>query len=320
MLEYFFHQGIFAGRLLNLILSLSIIFIIGWPSRNKGVRAFLCLIGLFWSPHLLRYGVLLYTDAIACFFVLIGFISYIRNRHLISCIAFILAIASRQYMLAFPMAIATYEFIIAIKKVKSVRKINLVEQWRWIAPFVAALSIFGWIYLFSGLAPQTALEVSNTPSVQKTTWAFTFGGAINFLSFVSFYIVIPEFILFRPRIILQILKQQRKIIAIAVVLLLCFFVFPPLLNGFGRVMKISNILPFYILKIVFFYSLSLLTCIRFSQLNLMSLIIIFNSLIMIKAYPWDKYILPVVIVFWYLKSSEQTHSRGDKHLKSLLRQ
>ena len=34
-LEYLFHQGIFAGRLLNLILSLIIVFIMGWPSREK---------------------------------------------------------------------------------------------------------------------------------------------------------------------------------------------------------------------------------------------------------------------------------------------
>ena len=306
VLEYLFHQGIFAGRLLNLILSLSIIFIIGWPSRNKGGRAILSLIGLFMCPYLFWYGVLMYTDVIACFFVLIGFICYFRNRHVLSNIAFILAIASRQYMLAFPMAITTHEFIIAMKNLKSVREINLAQHWRWIGPLIGALSIFGWIYLFNGLAPQAAIS-NHAPEVQKTTWALTVGGAINFLSFVGFYIVIPEFILFRPRIILQTLKQQRKIIAIAVILLLCFFIFPPLVNGMGTVMKISKFLPFYMLKIFFFYSLSLLTCIRFSQLNLMSLIIIFNSLIMIKAYPWDKYILPVVIIFWYLKSSEQKH-------------
>lgn len=301
-LEYLFHQGIFAGRLFSLILSLSIVFIIGWPTRNKGGRAILSLIGLLWCPYFLWYGVLLYTDIIACFFVLIGFVSYIRNRHLISSIAFILAIASRQYMLAFPMAIATYELIIAIKNIKSVGKINLVQHWRWIAPLIAALSIFGWIYLFGGLAPKIGLEVSRTPSVQKTTWAFTFGGAINFLSFVGFYIVIPEFILFRPRVILKILKQRRRIILIAVGLLLCFSVFPPLLKGMGTVMKIAKFLPYDILKLALFYSLSLLTCLRFSQLNLMSLIVIFNSLIMIKAYPWDKYVLPIVVVFWYLKS------------------
>ena len=67
-------------------------------------------------------------------------------------------------------------------------------------------------------------------------------------------------------------------------------------------MKISNFLPYDILKLGLFYGLSLLACIRISQLNLMSLIIIFNGLIMIKAYPWDKYILPAVIIFWYLKS------------------
>ena len=307
-LEYLFGQGIFAGRLLNLILSLSIVFIIGYPNQDKRGRAILCLIGLFICPYYLWLSGRLYTEMIACFWVIIGFVSYIRNRHTISCIAFILAIASRQYTLAFPAAIATYEFILAILRIRNIpkiniRKIKIAEQWRWIAPLIAALSIFGWFYLFQGLAPQTAIEVRDTPEVQQTTWALTPGGAINFLSFVGTYIVIPELILFRNSSILQILNQQRrKIIIIAAVLLLYCLVFPPLLFGSGNISKLVNWLPNDILKMVFLYSLSLLSCIRFSQPNLISLIVFFNTLIMIKAYPWDRYVLPLVVVFWYLKS------------------
>ena len=304
-LEYIFHKGIFAGRLLNLILSLIIVFIIGWPSQDKRGQAILCLIGLFLCPYYLWYGVLMYTDIIACFWVLMGVMSYVRNRHLLSSIAFILAIASRQYMLAFPAAIATYEFIVAIAKFKNIRRINLLEQWRWLAPLVAALSIFGWIYLFQGLAPETAID-NYAPEVQKKTWALTLGGAINFLAFVGLYIVIPEFILFQPQARLQLLKQQwRKITLIAVGLLLCFLVFPPLLTGLGTVIKIANLLPHDILKIALFYSLSLLACVRFSQPKLISVLVLFNSLIMMKAYPWDKYVLPLVVVFWYLKSARR---------------
>lgn len=313
-LEYLFNQGIFTGRLLNLILSLIIVFLIGYPTKSKGSRAILCLIGLFLCPYYLWLSGRLYTEMIACFCVIIGLISYIRNRHLISCISFILAIASRQYMLAFPIAIATYEFIIAVKNIQNFDRINSVFKWRWLAPFIAALSIFIWIYLFQGLVPKTALEVRLAPEVQRSTWALKPGGILNFLSFVGLYIVIPECILFRASFNFQSFnKHRRKIIIIASALLLYFIIFPPLLAGSGNIAKLANLLPYNILKMLLFYSLSLLACIRFSQPNLISLIVFFNSLIMVKAYPWDRYVLPLVVVFWYLKSiGFQEQSKQDK--------
>ncbi len=301
-LEYLFHGGIFVGRLLNLILSLIIVFIIGWPSQNKQNYSILCLIGLLLCPYFLWHSSTIYTEMISCFWVLLGFVTYGRNLHLLSSVAFILGIASRQYMLVFPAAIAVYEFIIAMVKFKKIRRINLLEQWRWIAPLIAVLSIFLWIYLFQGLAPDTGIE-THAPEVQKTVWAITPGVAINFIAFVGLYIVIPEFILFQPRTKLQILKRQwRKIILIAICLLLCFLVFPPHLTGFGSVRKIADFLPHDLLKICLIYFLSLLACIRFAKLDLISLIVLFNSLIMMKAFPWDKYVLPLAVVFWFWKS------------------
>lgn len=302
-LEYLFGKGIAAGRLLNLILSLIIVFIIGWPSHIKQEKAILCVIGLFLCPYYLWYSGRLYTDIIACFWVLIGVVGYVKNRHFISCIAFVLAISSRQYMLAFPVAIAVYELIAAAAKASTNRRISPADQWRWLAPSIAALSIFGWIYLFQGLAPEAALEVRPTPEVQKTVLAFTPGGMINFFAFVGVYIVIPEFILFGSYTKFQISRdQKRKAIIVSFLLLMFCLAFPPLLFGLGHTIKIANILPYEILKVILFYGLSLLACIRFSRPDLISLIVFFNGLIMIKAYPWDKYILPLAVVFWYLKS------------------
>ncbi len=262
----------------------------------------LCVIGLFLCPYYLFYSGLLYTDILACFWVLIGVMCYVRNRHLLSCIAFILAIASRQYMLAFPLAIASYEFYLTATLLIRQRKISSVKQWRWLAPLVACLSIFGGIYLFQGLAPEAAIEIQNTPEVQKKLWAVTPGGGINFLAFVGLYLVIPEFILFQSWAKHELKEQRAKIIFIAVGLLVCFSIFPPLLQSHGIVEKLTDLLPHDILKLAFLYCLSLTACLRFSQLRLISFMILFNSLIMIKAYPWDKYILPLAIVFWYLKS------------------
>lgn len=302
-LEYLFHQGIFAGRLLNLTLSLIIVFIIGWPSQNRNGRAILCLIGLFICPSYLSYSGRLYTEQIACFLLLIGFVSYCNNRHLLSSFAFILAIASRQFLVVFPLAIATYEFIFAITQVKTPRRFSLIAQWRCLAPLIAALSVFGWIYLFQGLSPNIGLSVDSFPEVQRTLWALTPGASVNCLAAVGLYLVIPEFILFQQPVKLQAVKQQwRKIVIIAICLLLYVLVFPPLLYGFGHLIRIVNLLPNDLLKMTLFYSLALLACIRFCQPDLFSLMVLFNALIMAKAYPWDKYVLPLVIVFWYLKS------------------
>ena len=302
VLEYFFHQGIFAGRLLNLILSLIIVFTIAWPNKAKQGRGLSCLIGLLTCPYFLLNSVRLYTDIIACFCLLMGFIAYVRNRHLLSSIAFILAIASRQYMLAFPMAIATYEFIVSLTKIKTTRQFDLSQQWRWIAPSIAVLSIFGWIYLFQGLAPSSGIE-EMAPTVQKSTWDIQPSNATYFLSFVSVFIVIPEFILFTPQSILQSLKQKwRKVALIALGLLLFCIIFPPPTGSEGIFSLVLNLLHYEILKQALFYVLALIACIRFSQPNLIFISILFNCLIMMKAHTWSKYVLPLSVVFWYLKS------------------
>jgi len=314
VLEYLFGQDIVAGRLFNFVLSIGLIFVIGWPrghdKSNEKNRKLLCAVGLLMCPYYLMLSGRLYTEMIACVWAVLGFACYVRDRHLLSCIAFILAISSRQYMLAFPIAIATYEFLASLLTILSARQFtlkpdlkSLKAQWRWIAPTIAALSIFGWIWFFKGLAPETAIVVRKTPAVQKTAWAFSPGVAVNFLAIVGSYIVIPEFLLFQPSAKLKALwKNRYRILLLAVGLALLFLVIPPIPSSRGGTIQIAELLPAESLKLLFLYFLVLFTCIRFYRPNLVSFIILFNSLMMIKAHPWDKYILPVAIVFWYLKS------------------
>ena len=305
ILEYLFHQGVFAGRLLNFILSLTISSIIGWPSKKKGGKAILCLLGLFACPYYLLSSASLVTDIIACFFLLLGFVAYVRNRHFFSSIAFILAIASRQYMLAFPAAIACYEFVIAIGAAKNRGEIELSAQWRWIAPLIASMSIFGWIYLFQGLAPATGIEEMAPTIQQQSTWFLKPNRAIYFLAFTSVFIVIPEFFLFEPLAKIKLLKNQwKKVLFIAVGLLIYCILFPPPTSSEGMFSVVLNLLHYEILKIALFYFLSLLACVRFFKPNLMFSCVLFNCIIMMKAHYWSKYVLPLAVVFWFLKSSE----------------
>jgi hypothetical protein len=306
-LEYWFDQGIVAGRLLNLVLSITMVLIIGWPTKEKGGRDLFCILGLFLCPYYLWLSGWLYTEMIACFWVLMGLVGYIRKRYLWSSVAFVLAIATRQYMLAFPAAIATFEFISLVTETRQSSRINWQAQWRWVLPFIAACSILGWFYLFQGLAPANAYIERQPPDVQKTAWGMDLGGAIHYLSFIGTYIVIPEFLLFTPGAKLRALREQwgqqkYRVGFIALGLLLFMLIFPPQEMAGGIIIKAVRLLPHDALRFGFYYVLSLLTCLRFSRLNLVTFLVFFNAAIMIKAYPWDRYVMPMVVAFWYLKS------------------
>lgn len=280
------------------------VWIIGWPSRRKHKRAVLCLAGLFLCPYYLWLSGRLYTEMIACFWMLLGFHAYVNKRYFWSSVAFVLAIASRQYMLAFPAAITVYELTIAAAQAIRSRQIRLMPQRKWLLPLAATLSILGWFYLFQGMTPQTALEVRLAPDIQKTAWAVRPGGAINFLAFVGAYLVIPELLLFWPKVKLSVRRlRSRQIVWMAIALLIYILFFPPLSFSAGNVGKIANLLPFEGLRILLFYTLSLLACIRFSRPNLFSIMVLMNSLLMVKAFPWDRYVLPLVVVFWYINAN-----------------
>lgn len=303
-LEYLFGQGMWVGRLLNLLLSLVIAFTIGWPRRDRrGVDSLACLVGLFLCPYFLWLSGRLYTDIIASFWVLLATVSYFKERHLISGLAFVLAIASRQYMVAFPAAIATYELILLISRMWHSRSVRFAEHRRWIIPSLSALTLFGWFYLFKGLAPSEGLTIRSTPAVQQTLWALTPGGAVNFLASVGAYIVIPEFVLFFSFSQLKSWWQtKRRVLGIALGLLAYTLIFPPRAFASGSIDKVADLLAYGHLDVAFYYGLSLLACVRFCRPSLMTLMLVFNTLIMMKAHPWDRYVLPLVIVFWYLKS------------------
>ena len=148
-LERVFGGGVFAGRLLNLTLSFAILLLVGWGRPNDW-RPVLAAIGLLCCPYYLGASGYLYTDMIAVFFVVVGLWLHHRSRYIAAGVCFALGIASRQYMVAFPVAAATYEFVCSIRTTNRPRL-------AWIAPGIAALTLLGWIWLFGGLAPAGAL-------------------------------------------------------------------------------------------------------------------------------------------------------------------
>ena len=173
ILEYLFKGGIFTRRLFTLIISFLMTCLIGFPKGKVTKESALSVVGLLIFPYYLILSGRLYTDIIATFFVLLGFWLCVRSLHILSSFAFILAIASRQFMLAFPMTITAFKLInYLINKIKLYRlsknyRSSLKEQniktikkqinpIRWFMPLIASLSIVGWMILFDDIAPQAS--------------------------------------------------------------------------------------------------------------------------------------------------------------------
>lgn len=200
---------------------------IGYPNHKPEMRSILSALGLLLCPYYLFSSGYLYTDIIACFFAFLGFWYYSHNRHFLSGVAFVLGIASRQFILAFPLALAVYELTAALRfspflslftknktplikgesqqlsavsfgkiSIRTPRKRNSKMHIHWLAPLVAALSILGWILLFKGLAPASALETKNSLESQLSLWMIEPQNGLYSLTVVGLYFVIPEFILF----------------------------------------------------------------------------------------------------------------------------
>lgn len=300
ILEYLFGNGIFVGRLLNMILSLVMVCLIAFPLAQKGKTGILASCGLLIFPYYLWLSSHLYTDIIATFFVFLGFWLYLRNQHLWSSFAFILAIASRQYMLAFPVALAAYELVSSCKSGFQLRP-------RHLAPVVAAATIFGWFWLFNGLAPEAAISTQSTPSVQQSAWALSLSPSLYFLSCIGLYFVIPEWVLFNRSFNLKQILTFRNV-GLALGLLSAFVFFPPS-EAHGLLIKVENFLPDTTIILAVLYVLAWLACARFTRANLTFWLLFVNCGLMLKAYPWDKYALPLLVVFWYFKSINVLDSR-----------
>lgn len=293
-IQNLFQGDLFAGRLLNFALSIIISLIVGWPKKNNKVRPTLALVGLFLFPYFLWFSIRYYTDIIATFFVLLGAVAYLQKFHIASGIAFILGIASRQYTLAFPVAIAAYELVYAVRER---RKPSL----SFFIPAIAGMTIFGWFILFGGLAPDAAFESRTVPDVQKSLWNLDINSGLYFLSCLGFFYVIPEFLLFRYSMSWRKFLSIKKL-SIASFAFILFIAFPPYLMTHGLLGNIKEYLSLEILILPLFYGLLLITCWRFSKVSLTMWLIVFNTLIMMKAFPWDKYALPLIVVLWYLQA------------------
>ncbi|PSN18590.1 hypothetical protein C7271_11725 [filamentous cyanobacterium CCP5] len=303
-IQRIFSRDLFEGRLLNFLLSIIISLIIGWPKKDAKSRPVLALLGLFVFPYFLWFSTRYYTDIMAVFFVLLGFIAYFKKLHVFSALAFVLGISSRQYMIAFPLAIATHELVLALRHR---RRLSM----SFFMPVIAASSILVWIFLFNGLAPEVAMAVRSVPEVQQEVVFNEANSGIYFglqpsnslysLAGLGLFYVIPEYLLFRYPLPWQ-KALNFKSLLVAAIAIVVFIIFPPYTIGKGVLWKITQVMPIDFLVPPLFFILILITCWRFYCLDISSWLVVLNAFILSKAFPWDKYLLPLIVVLWYLKA------------------
>jgi hypothetical protein len=301
-LEKAFGGGIPAARLLNALVGIAIACALVLLGRERDREAILSTLGLMLCPYFFGCSLLLYTDIIACGFVMLGCWFYLRERHLASAIALVFAIASRQYMVAVPAAIAGYELLRALRS----RELLRIE---WLAPALAASTIFGWLWFFGGPGPPG--EVERQGIVTASAWRVLPDHGLYMLACVGLYFVPLELLFFwriaRPRV-----APWPVCLAIALVLLVLFALFPPIGNiaySTDRMGLFDRIVRDVVgsndfLRVSIFYLAALAACVRFSRYSLPMLVVVVNALLFTKSQIiWDKYTLPLLLVLWLLSAN-----------------
>lgn len=295
-LEHIFHGGIVVGRAINMASSLAILIIIG-AVGNFSLRALICAFGLVLFPYFALVGTHLYTDPLAVLFAVAGVALYLRGRPWASAICFIIGIACRQYIVAFPLALFARELLVQVR----LRRLALSST--FIAPIVAAVSLAGWYLFFGDFAPKIALHAQNL-----TAGLFYPEHGLYFLACIGLYFVVLECILFRS--VTPLLTPGLGAIAIAAAVTVLFLFFPPLenINPPVATMGYLDIAARFVLptpaRLALFAALAILAVLRLRPLSTGGLMLYANAVLLACAHvAWDKYALPMLAALWLLKSA-----------------
>jgi hypothetical protein len=304
-LEVALGGGLPAGRASNLGLALLVLVLLGSGGGDPR-RGLLAACGMLAYPYFVPLGVHLYTDLPAAFLVLIGFWLYARRQPLASAVAFTAAIATRQYMVTFPAALAAAELAPALLAGTSWKLRRTVPL------LLATASLVGWLLFFEGLAPADGL--ARWPRHTVSIGGLVPGYGLYFLACVGAYFVVPEFLLYRRwrgSAGLRALWTRRSALLLAALAAL-FWLFPPLsdevrMGALNRATLL--VLPAetgeigVALRTALFCALSWLTCLRFRRFDLAFWILAANFTLMLATFhAWEKYDLPILVSLWYLRS------------------
>ncbi len=305
-----FGEDIFYLRMLNFVLSYGILLLFIWTPPRPTARLWVSLIGIFLFPSYYLCSIYYYTDIIAMICVLLGFVYYLRNSHVVASLFFIAAVCSRQYMLAFPAAILMHLAWQSYRQNGWGFIAVFFKQTPWLAYLLAVLSLVPWVLLWKGAAP--AAEMAR--QYYETGKIYNLGFVLYASSCISVYFVIPEALMTRrwghylayPR------KNPLLFIGLVIVVLVIAVFFPaqqtnnkyfdwPYLGYVDQGLTLVGLSG--LVKQLLYAALMLLLLMRFitPELSLGSWVLLINLLMLGKAQlSWDKYSLPTVLILWYL--------------------
>jgi len=316
-LEASFGGGIAVGRLVNLLFGLSILALFGLGTRgpDRDWAPVLSAAGLLAFPYFIPMSLHLYTDISAAFFVLAGVKLFTEERLGWSGVAFALAIATRQYMVAFPAGLVAAALSPSLLRGEFDR-----VRWRAMAPIIlSGLTLFAWMAFFKGAGPAAGLENWERHTLAMSSLTPRYG--LYFVTCIGVYFVVPELVLFRRWAFIEELRS-RKSLVLAGLLLVAFVVFPVIdpYWAYGPINRVAMwVLPpdempvtSYVVRSVAFYFFAWLACVRFARPNFVSWMILSNAVLMIAVFSaWEKYALPLLVCLWFLRSTDRLDPEVD---------
>ncbi|WP_225865640.1 Dol-P-Glc:Glc(2)Man(9)GlcNAc(2)-PP-Dol alpha-1,2-glucosyltransferase [Dyadobacter aurulentus] len=309
-----FGENIQVLRLLTAFTSFALLMLFVWNSPGRSRRFWLCLAGLLLFPNYYLVSIYYYTDIFAMFFVLAGIVAYLKREHWAGMLLFAAAVCCRQYMLAFPAAVAAYELFEHLKRTSGIGLFfkRIFSERSWIFYAIAVLSIVPWILLWKGPAPAAVMAEQHYDSdklVQYNPGYLLYASVV-----IAVYYVIPEMLITgKLRYLVSFPRLfPKSFIGFVILVGLIVFFFPakqaynpyftwPYLGYIDQAFMTLGISG--LLKQICFGLLALITLMRFfsPRFNLASWMVAFNVLLLGKAQlSWDKYSLPVIMALWFL--------------------
>ncbi|NNE73674.1 MAG: hypothetical protein HKN26_08435 [Acidimicrobiales bacterium] len=254
--------------------------------------------GLLVMPHFLRSATVAYTDLVAILFVVLGLLAHDKGRHWPAAIWFILAIASRQYSVAFPVALVLWELWRPEPGVRF-RQNPMGFVRRFALPYgVAAATLLGWFAVFGGLVSEAAqTKIGHVPEVQQSLFALDPQAGLFFLSAMGLFFVLPEIVISPATSLVSRRWRTRHTVAVAgVIVTSALFPFDAASSmwGFNELSLTTTAAS------AVFLALAILGAARFTERSLSAIIVWTHAVMLMKSFPWSKYALPVVVALWLL--------------------
>ncbi len=308
-LEHGFHQGIWVPRALNLVLSFLVAALIAWPPGAVSTKRIAAAAGLLLCPYYLFVSARIYTDVPAIFCAAFGLWAYLDRRPALSAAFFVLGIACRQYIVAFPLAIVAHE----LTKPAVERSRRAI-----IASTAAAASLAGWVLLFHGVAPPAAIDEQGIVTANPVTVIPQ--NALYFLACLGLYFTVPARV-FAGRLPDASDLPGRRMLAAGAAIAVLFVLFPPFGNQsvptaemglFDRALHAAGLPP--ILRATVFGVFAIAAVWSLSGQRLALWLAASNALVLLKGPgTWDKYALPALAGLWLLTSRGETYDRAHAH-------